>query len=195
MGVHAAAQKHTVQEVYSSPASQGVPFPSPVGNPQNLLRTADSASDQSSLRRERLVKYKFSPGIRTFTRQQMTGHPKGTATISTMNKAFVVFLCTAVLLGTGIQGILTSGRGRCICPSPGSNFIPRKPLEKVEVYAVSASCDRVEIIVTLKQTGEQQCLNPGSKVVQAMLARIAQSRASGNTGRRGKAKAGGRSPQ
>ncbi|XP_015282603.1 PREDICTED: C-X-C motif chemokine 10-like [Gekko japonicus] len=112
-----------------------------------------------------------------------------------MNQVFAVFLCAAVLLVTGIQGIPTSGKGRCICPSMGSNFVPRKPLGKVEVYAANASCDRVEIIVTLKTTGEQQCLNPDSKAVQAMLARIAQNRASGNAMRRGKGAAGRSSPQ
>ncbi|XP_060103451.1 C-X-C motif chemokine 10-like [Heteronotia binoei] len=111
-----------------------------------------------------------------------------------MNKVFAVFLCAAIFLGTGVQGIPTSGKGRCICQSTGSNVIPRKPWGKVEMYAASASCDRVEIILTLK-TGEQRCLNPASRAVQTMLQRINQNRASGNAGRRGKGVAGRRSPQ
>nr|XP_056711899.1 C-X-C motif chemokine 10-like [Euleptes europaea] len=111
-----------------------------------------------------------------------------------MNTVFALFLCVAALLGSGIQGILTSGKGRCLCPSAGSNFVPRKPLEKVEMYTANASCDRAEIIVTLKTSGERQCLNPDSRAVQAMLARIAQNRASGNAGRK-RGMAGRRSPQ
>ncbi|XP_066488368.1 C-X-C motif chemokine 10-like [Tiliqua scincoides] len=85
-----------------------------------------------------------------------------------MNRNFAIFLCMAVLL-QGIQGIVTFGRERCKCLSKGSDFVPYKKLEKLEMHPRSSDCDHVEIIATLKPSGEQLCLNPASKNVQQML--------------------------
>ncbi|XP_048338663.1 C-X-C motif chemokine 10-like [Sphaerodactylus townsendi] len=128
------------------------------------------------------------------SRQQETGLHKGIPTIVIMNVVFAVFLCAAILLGTGIQGVPTTGKGRCMCPSTGSN-VHWKHLRKVEIFPASSSCDRVEIIATLKTSGERQCLDPDSRAAQVMLARIAQNRASANAGRRRKGAAGRSSPQ
>ncbi|XP_053109003.1 C-X-C motif chemokine 10-like [Hemicordylus capensis] len=89
-----------------------------------------------------------------------------------MSRTFAVFLCLAILLGTGIQGVVISGKGRCKCLSQGSSFVPINLLKKVEMHPVTSSCDHVEIIATLKPSGEEQCLNPGSKMVRQILKMI-----------------------
>ncbi|KPP57678.1 c-X-C motif chemokine 11-like, partial [Scleropages formosus] len=59
--------------------------------------------------------------------------------------------------------------GRCLCIDEGVNFIKLKNIQKVEVYAASSSCEKMEIIVTLKGTGEKKCLNPESKFAKNFI--------------------------
>uniref|UniRef100_A0A8D0L596 Chemokine interleukin-8-like domain-containing protein n=1 Tax=Sphenodon punctatus TaxID=8508 RepID=A0A8D0L596_SPHPU len=98
-----------------------------------------------------------------------------------MNQTFAALLCALLLIVTGIQGALTHRRGRCICPGQGSDFVQPQSLEKMEVFPKSSSCDRVEIIATLKSTGEQRCLNPNSPRVKKMLTRIMKKRSAKST--------------
>ncbi|XP_077158443.1 C-X-C motif chemokine 10-like [Paroedura picta] len=93
-----------------------------------------------------------------------------------MKKVFAVFLCAAVLLGTGIQGLVTSRNRHCLCLSASSNSLPKERFGNVTVHPAKAHCDRVEIIVTLKASGTKQCLNPDSKTVKAWLARTERKR-------------------
>uniref|UniRef100_A0A8C4VUQ8 Chemokine interleukin-8-like domain-containing protein n=1 Tax=Gopherus evgoodei TaxID=1825980 RepID=A0A8C4VUQ8_9SAUR len=73
---------------------------------------------------------------------------------------------------------LTYGKGRCSCIDKGSDFIQQKQkaLGKIEVIPKSSSCDHVEIIATLKPTGEQKCLNPNSKWVRKMVTALVKKR-------------------
>uniref|UniRef100_A0A452IGK0 C-X-C motif chemokine n=1 Tax=Gopherus agassizii TaxID=38772 RepID=A0A452IGK0_9SAUR len=66
--------------------------------------------------------------------------------------------------------------GRCSCIDKGSDFIQQKALGKIEVIPKSSSCDHVEIIATLKPTGEQKCLNPNSKWVRKMVTTLIKKR-------------------
>ncbi|XP_067413479.1 C-X-C motif chemokine 10-like [Emydura macquarii macquarii] len=97
-----------------------------------------------------------------------------------MKRTWAVVLCSALLIAAEIQGQLTYGKGRCSCIEKGSDFIQRKSLEKIEVIPKSSSCEHVEIIATLKPSGEQRCLNPKSKWVQKMMTTLIKRRSSRN---------------
>uniref|UniRef100_A0A3B4DPA3 Chemokine interleukin-8-like domain-containing protein n=1 Tax=Pygocentrus nattereri TaxID=42514 RepID=A0A3B4DPA3_PYGNA len=76
--------------------------------------------------------------------------------------AFVV-LC---LLMLHVQGQARMSVKRCLCQGSGVNMVRLQRVEKVEVYPPSPSCENVEIIVTLKNSAGQKCLNPESSFAQ-----------------------------
>ncbi|XP_044874659.1 C-X-C motif chemokine 10-like [Mauremys mutica] len=98
-----------------------------------------------------------------------------------MKGSWAVVLCSLFLIAAEIQGQLAYGKGRCSCIDKGSNFIQRKALGKIEVIPKSSSCDHVEIIATVKPTGEQRCLNPNSKWVQKLVTALIKKRSSQST--------------
>ncbi|XP_044874657.1 C-X-C motif chemokine 10-like [Mauremys mutica] len=98
-----------------------------------------------------------------------------------MKGTWAVVLCSLLLIAAEIQGQLTSGQGRCSCTGKGSDSIQRKALGKIEVIPKSSSCDHVEIIATMKPTGEQRCLNPNSKWVQKLVTALIKKRSSQST--------------
>ncbi|KAG6931987.1 chemokine (C-X-C motif) ligand 10 [Chelydra serpentina] len=98
-----------------------------------------------------------------------------------MKGTWAVVLCSVLLIAAEIQGQLAYGQGRCSCTGKGSDFIQRKALGKIEVIPKSSSCDHVEIIATMKPTGEQRCLNPNSKWVQKMMTALIKKRSSQST--------------
>ncbi|XP_065261920.1 C-X-C motif chemokine 10-like [Emys orbicularis] len=100
-----------------------------------------------------------------------------------MKGTWAVVLCSLLLIAAEIQGQLTSGQGRCSCTEKGSNFIQPKALGKIEVIPKSSSCDHVEIIATIKSTGEQRCLNPNAKWVEKMMTALIKKRSSQSTHR------------
>uniref|UniRef100_A0A8C4VT32 Chemokine interleukin-8-like domain-containing protein n=1 Tax=Gopherus evgoodei TaxID=1825980 RepID=A0A8C4VT32_9SAUR len=57
-----------------------------------------------------------------------------------------------------------------------NNDFSSNSLGKMEVIPKSSSCDHVEIIATLKPTGEQRCLNPNSKWVRKMVTALVKKR-------------------
>ncbi|MGH0173759.1 UNVERIFIED_CONTAM: hypothetical protein FKN15_004757 [Acipenser sinensis] len=61
------------------------------------------------------------------------------------------------------------GKGRCHCLGDGVNFIQPRLIEKLDVIPASMTCGNLEIIVTLKNSGELRCLNPKSKFAQNFI--------------------------
>ncbi|CAM4545176.1 unnamed protein product, partial [Lepidochelys olivacea] len=100
-----------------------------------------------------------------------------------MKGTWAVVLCSVLLLAAEIQGQLAYGHGRCSCTEKGSDFVQQKALGKIEVIPKSSSCDHIEIIATMKPTGEQRCLNPNSKWVQKMITTLIKKMSSQSTHR------------
>ncbi|XP_074848136.1 C-X-C motif chemokine 11-like [Carettochelys insculpta] len=76
----------------------------------------------------------------------------------------VTFLSLLLLLAAVlVQGMLTSSKGRCLCVGPGAPAILPKHIAKVEIYGQSSSCEKVEVIVTMKGSRQRKCLNSKSK--------------------------------
>uniref|UniRef100_A0A3B3REM2 C-X-C motif chemokine n=1 Tax=Paramormyrops kingsleyae TaxID=1676925 RepID=A0A3B3REM2_9TELE len=59
--------------------------------------------------------------------------------------------------------------GRCLCIDDGVNFIKPANIEKIEVHSPSFSCQKMEIIVTMKNGEERKCLNPESKFAKNFI--------------------------
>ncbi|KYO25907.1 C-X-C motif chemokine 10 isoform X1 [Alligator mississippiensis] len=86
-----------------------------------------------------------------------------------MDKTFALVLCSVLLLTAEIQG-------RCLCTTKGSDFVHPKSLQKLDMYPKSPSCEYIEIIATLKGSGQQKCLNPDSKLVKKMVQNLIKKR-------------------
>ncbi|XP_043915692.1 C-X-C motif chemokine 10-like [Protopterus annectens] len=68
-----------------------------------------------------------------------------------------------------ISGSPISTEGRCLCKDSGSDFILPKRIEKIEVFPRSPSCENIEIVATVKKSGDKLCLNSQSKWVQNII--------------------------
>ncbi|XP_058152761.1 C-X-C motif chemokine 9 isoform X2 [Dasypus novemcinctus] len=58
--------------------------------------------------------------------------------------------------------------GRCSCINAGQVMIHRQSLKDLKQFAPSPSCEKAEIIATLKN-GDQTCLNPDSTYVKKLM--------------------------
>lgn len=76
----------------------------------------------------------------------------------------------------GNKGIILSKTQRCTCIKMSNQTINPKLLEKIEVIPQSQFCPQVEIIVTMKKTGEKTCLDPKSKNLNNLLKALSKKR-------------------
>ncbi|XP_016089942.1 C-X-C motif chemokine 10-like [Sinocyclocheilus grahami] len=87
--------------------------------------------------------------------------------------AVVILGC---LLVVEVEGQARVPKGRCFCADKGVNMVPPKLIEKVEIIPPSPSCKTQEIVVTLKNSTEQKCLNPESKFMQKYIMKAIEKR-------------------
>ncbi|XP_016380889.1 C-X-C motif chemokine 11 [Sinocyclocheilus rhinocerous] len=87
--------------------------------------------------------------------------------------AVVILGC---LLVVEVKGQARAPKGRCFCAGKGVNMVPPKLIEKVEIIPPSPSCKTQEIVVTLKNSTEQKCLNPESKFTQKYIMKAVEKR-------------------
>ncbi|KAJ8339235.1 hypothetical protein SKAU_G00360210 [Synaphobranchus kaupii] len=79
------------------------------------------------------------------------------------------FILVACLLFVHVKGMSLTPKGRCYCMDAGVNFIKPKLIQKVEVYQPSLSCQKMELVITLKNSGEQKCVNPESRFAKNFI--------------------------
>ncbi|XP_056312957.1 C-X-C motif chemokine 11-6 [Danio aesculapii] len=84
-------------------------------------------------------------------------------------KTLAAFLLLACLIAGKVNGQDNTSRGRCFCADKGINMVLMKNIEKVEIFPPSPSCNKNEIVVTLKNRAGQKCLNPESKFTQNVV--------------------------
>ncbi|MCJ8746955.1 hypothetical protein PDJAM_G00147810 [Pangasius djambal] len=84
-------------------------------------------------------------------------------------KSAVVFVVFACLLILHVQGQAKTSVRRCLCQGAAANAVRLQRIDKIEFYPVSASCENVEIIVTLKNGAGKKCLNPKSEFTQKYI--------------------------
>ncbi|XP_064164664.1 C-X-C motif chemokine 11-6-like [Anguilla rostrata] len=80
-----------------------------------------------------------------------------------------VFILLACLLFVDVKDMSQSPKGRCYCMDAGVKFILPRLIEKIEVYYPSSSCENMELVATLKASGEQKCLNPKSRFAKNFI--------------------------
>ncbi|XP_060764076.1 C-X-C motif chemokine 11-6-like [Neoarius graeffei] len=91
-------------------------------------------------------------------------------------KSAAVFVAVACLLFVHVQGQARTNSRRCLCQGSLVNTVHIKRIDKIEFYPASASCQNVEIIVTLKNSAEQKCLNPESEFSQKLITKTIKKR-------------------
>ncbi|XP_018592271.1 C-X-C motif chemokine 11-like [Scleropages formosus] len=87
-----------------------------------------------------------------------------------------VALLLYCLLLLNVQGMMIVSRGRCLCIGPGVNFIRPRSIKTIEVYFPSTFCEKMEVIVTLKNKKVQKCLNPDSEFAKNFIRNTQRSK-------------------
>ncbi|XP_066088684.1 C-X-C motif chemokine 9 [Saccopteryx bilineata] len=85
-----------------------------------------------------------------------------------MKKSVVPLLGIIFLTLIGVQGAPMMRKGRCSCPVTNQGTIYLKSLKNLEQFPPSLSCEKTEIIATMKN-GYQTCLNPDSTSVKKLI--------------------------
>ncbi|XP_007455490.1 PREDICTED: c-X-C motif chemokine 9 [Lipotes vexillifer] len=86
-----------------------------------------------------------------------------------MKKSGVPLLLGIIFLTlTGVQGTPAMRNGRCSCINTSPGMIHSKSLKDLKQFAPSPSCEKPEIIATMKN-GDQTCLNPDSTDVKELI--------------------------
>nr|XP_055153268.1 C-X-C motif chemokine 11 isoform X1 [Symphalangus syndactylus] len=74
-----------------------------------------------------------------------------------------------ILCATVVQGFPMFKRGRCLCIGPGVKAVKVADIEKASIIYPSNNCDKIEVIITLKENKGQRCLNPKSKQARLII--------------------------
>lgn len=86
-----------------------------------------------------------------------------------MKKGGAPFLLGIIFLTLiGVQGAPIMRNGRCSCITTNEGAIHLKFLKDLKQFAPSSSCEKIEVIATLKN-GNQTCLNPDSTAVKELI--------------------------
>ncbi|XP_065123212.2 C-X-C motif chemokine 11-1-like [Paramisgurnus dabryanus] len=82
---------------------------------------------------------------------------------------FFAFICLTLFAVKGHPGV---GRQRCICQGPGVKMVKPKLIETVVIHRASAFCNRLEIVVTLRNGAGSRCLNQYSSFTKSIIDRL-----------------------
>ncbi|XP_027710428.1 C-X-C motif chemokine 11 [Vombatus ursinus] len=89
-----------------------------------------------------------------------------------MSPKVLVILLAILLSSTAAHGFLMFRGSRCLCRSSTVQSVNPANIKKVSIFFPSGSCDKKEIIITLKSGLAQTCLNPESKQGKLILKKI-----------------------
>ncbi|XP_053336966.1 C-X-C motif chemokine 11-6-like [Clarias gariepinus] len=92
-----------------------------------------------------------------------------------MNSA-AVFLVFACLLTVHVEGQAKPSVRRCLCQVHMMEKVRLQRIDKIEVYPPSASCEKSEILVVLKNRADKICLNPESNFVKKNIMKVIEKR-------------------
>ncbi|KAM4706495.1 C-X-C motif chemokine 10-like [Discoglossus pictus] len=92
-----------------------------------------------------------------------------------MESRCVLIMGVLVISATLIQGFSLPRGNRCLCKQY-VNGVNRNFIANLEYFASSANCDKPEVIVTLKRSKKQICLNPEDKQVKNLLSEYIKRR-------------------
>ncbi|KAG7481353.1 hypothetical protein MATL_G00065790 [Megalops atlanticus] len=89
-----------------------------------------------------------------------------------MNRTTLSFLGITVfglVIVTHCAGLRNGGTERCICKGNPLKSMRPKRMQNIEVFPASASCAKIEIIVTRRKTGRKVCLDPKGEQGERIL--------------------------
>uniref|UniRef100_A0A5F8HEY2 C-X-C motif chemokine ligand 11 n=2 Tax=Monodelphis domestica TaxID=13616 RepID=A0A5F8HEY2_MONDO len=86
-----------------------------------------------------------------------------------MNLKVLAILLAVLLYPSSVHGFSMFRGGWCLCRSSTVNSVYIANIKKVSIFFPSGSCNKIEIIITLKEGMGQICLNPESKQAKLIL--------------------------
>ncbi|XP_004647484.2 C-X-C motif chemokine 11 [Octodon degus] len=89
-----------------------------------------------------------------------------------MNVKGMAIVLAVILSATIVQAFPMFRSGRCLCIGPGLKAVKVADIKKASIIYPSNSCDKIEIIITLKAHKGQQCLNPRSKQAGLIIKQV-----------------------
>ncbi|KAM4854932.1 C-X-C motif chemokine 11 [Thomomys bottae] len=89
-----------------------------------------------------------------------------------MNLKGLVIVLAVILFATIVQGFPMLRGGRCLCLPPMAKAVKVAHIEKATIIYPSYSCDKIEVIITLKASKGQLCLDPRSKQASFIIKQI-----------------------
>ncbi|KAM6220930.1 C-X-C motif chemokine 11 [Rhynchocyon petersi] len=81
----------------------------------------------------------------------------------------MAIVLAVLVCATTVQGFPIFKGGRCLCIGPGVRAVKVANIEKASIIYPSYSCNKLEVIITLKANKGKQCLNPRSKQATLMI--------------------------
>ncbi|KAM8939383.1 C-X-C motif chemokine 11-like [Pelodytes ibericus] len=85
-----------------------------------------------------------------------------------MEKTLTVVFCAFLLILPCVQGMSIFGKNRCRCPGRGARTVDVRSIVRVEIYPISFTCDKVDVIVTMKSR-KQICIDPFSQIGKKIM--------------------------
>ncbi|XP_075959587.1 interleukin-8-like [Anarhichas minor] len=98
-----------------------------------------------------------------------------------MSGIMKVFVLLAVMVCISeAQMDHTSGK-QCLCQKTRDRITSKNDIKDIQVYSATIFCDKVEIVVSLKN-GRRYCLNPKMETVQKLMTSIMKRGTSSTAG-------------
>ncbi|XP_037385212.1 C-X-C motif chemokine 11 [Talpa occidentalis] len=88
-----------------------------------------------------------------------------------MNVTGMTIVLAVILCATTVQGFPMFRGGRCLCLGPGVRAVKVASIKEATILYPSNSCDKTEVIITLKFGKGKRCLNPTSKLAKEIIKR------------------------
>nr|XP_023647479.1 C-X-C motif chemokine 11-1-like [Paramormyrops kingsleyae] len=80
-----------------------------------------------------------------------------------------VFILLVCLLVEYNEGMMIVPKSTCLCSNAEVNFIKPRNIAKIVLHRPSSFCQKMEIIVTMKNGGFKKCLNAETKFAKKFL--------------------------
>ncbi|XP_063281388.1 C-X-C motif chemokine 10-like [Pelobates fuscus] len=86
-----------------------------------------------------------------------------------MESKRLITICVLLVSASLIEGMAAPHRGRrCLCSQSTTN-INIKAVSKMEIFPVSSTCEKIEVVVTMKRSKKTKCISPNIKLVNEVI--------------------------
>ncbi|KAL4631330.1 C-X-C motif chemokine 10-like [Arapaima gigas] len=106
------------------------------------------------------------------TQRKLKSSPAARSTPVIMITKVLILLC--LLAGVAFSQSIVGGSSKCLCKKTRDTLgIPTYKIQNMEVFPPSNFCDKMEIVINLKNGG-QYCLNPNTQKIRDILKKMAK---------------------